>query len=73
MAPQHVRLLARLKLEAKKNLQINIDIEAMPRDAAYADYILKTIEHRSTCERMLHTASQLRLALLPGASLHIQN
>lgn len=66
MDQEHIRLLAKLKLKAKKDLNISIDLQAMAVDAAYAELILKAVEERASDEETLMAVIKLREGLLPA-------
>ncbi|MFN4326795.1 MAG: hypothetical protein ACK4FP_13045 [Azonexus sp.] len=65
---QHIeraQLLARFKLQVKRSLGTSVDLEALTRDAQYAQQRLSEIEEAATEEDLLVMVLRLRDMLLP--------
>ncbi len=66
------RLLARFKLQVRRQLNQSVDLEQLSRDSEYARTRLGEIEDLADDEELLVTLVRLRDLLCPTASLPAQ-
>lgn len=66
-------LMARLKLHARKQLGISVDLAQLEADADYAAATLRTLEDEAEDETLLVLVVRLRAKLVKPSALTLQN
>lgn len=66
--PEFIRLLARLKLSVRRQLEYNIDLARLQKDAQQALEVLKEIEDMAEDEELLALILRLRAIIMQNSS-----